>query len=275
MKLFGKQISKQVQRDLISRFIMIVLSFAIIVAFAVTSVAWFAINRQVGVTGMSVRVEVSANLVVSDSATTIAGYSQSGWNASYSEKVWNDSPTELIPTDHYDSTTYPAVDGTNTFNLVYNSNPENVGRATGRGADLTFAHVPSDGEDKYFIDRVIYIASLNKAMTRGQDYSVLTFSINEVGNGTTTNSAYKAASVDIYVSGTFKGTVNLDTLDSISVSDVGTIPLNLSGSIPITFRCYFNGALQHSEDASKTYVNSRDLAVSTDDISIDISVRAE
>ncbi|MBP5177459.1 MAG: hypothetical protein ILP02_02620 [Clostridia bacterium] len=57
MKLFGKQISKQVKRDLISRFIMIALSFAVIVAFAVTSVAWFATNQMLTSTGMKVVVD--------------------------------------------------------------------------------------------------------------------------------------------------------------------------------------------------------------------------
>ena len=122
---------------------------------------------------------------------------------------------------------------------------------------------------------MIYVASLSREMTQGNDYSVLTFSIDENGTGTNTNAAYKSASVDVYVNDLFNGTLNLDTLDSVSISDVETIPLNTSGSIKITFRCYFYGARQNANDAAKNYVNSRDLAVNTANIAIDITVTAE
>lgn len=277
-----EKISKNQKVKLIGSFISTTLLglFVVLVIFVYlnSTYGWFSNNREVNGRGMSVQAEVSPNLVLSDSATTISGYTESGWNDSYFEKVWNESPLELIPTDHYDSTVYSdsiVDDGTNVFNLVYNSNPENVARGTGKGVDLRFAHVPSDGEDLFFIDRVIYIASLSREMTQGRDYSVLTFSIEEAGTGTTTNSAYKSASVDVYVNEVFKGTLNLDTLDSFSISDITSIPLNTSGSIKITFRCYFDGALNVAGNTGKNYVNSTDLAVNTANIFIDLYVKAE
>ncbi len=256
--------------------VLVIVIASVIALAGITSVtwAWVAMNRQVESKGVSMTIESSPNLVISDSASTIATYTESSWTNSYITKTWSESTTELIPADHYDSTTYPTVAGSNNVNLVYNSNPENVVRNTGKGTSLTFTHVPSDGEDEYFIDRTVYIASLGSAMTRGTDYSNLVFTITETGSGTTTNRAYKSASVDVYVAGAYKGTLNLDTLNSITVSDVTTIPLNTSSSIEITFRCYFDGALQDANDASKNYVNSTSLATNTANITFDITITA-
>ena len=244
---------------------------------AVVSVtwAWVSMNNHLDSTGISMNVNVSANLVISDSASAIAAYTTSGWKDSYVEKMWSDDTRELIPVDHYDSATYPVVSGSDSVGLVYNDNPVNVVRTTGKGNNLTFSHVPSDGVGTYFIDKVVYVASLKTAMTKGTDYSRLTFSITETGSGTTVNTAYKSASVDVYVANVYKGTLNLDQLGSFSVTDVDSVPLNTAGSLAITFRCYFDGALQNASDNTKNYVNSTVLATNTADISFDITITAE
>ncbi|MCR5457798.1 MAG: hypothetical protein K6F14_06950 [Clostridiales bacterium] len=254
---------------LFCKLIMVGLLCSVLVA---TTFAWLGINNQADTNDVKMRVNVSPNLVISDNSSAIAGYTASSLSNSYIEKRWSEDAKELIPVDHYDSDDYPTVTGTNVFNLVYNTNPENVSRITGKGDDLTFAHVPSQSANKYFIDKVVYIASLDKAMTKNSDYSVITFTITENGSGTTTNEAYKSASVDIYVSGTYKGTLNLDDLDHFSINDINSIPLNTIGSIQITLRCYFDGALQKNNTTN--YVNSSSLATNTADISFDISIEA-
>ena len=192
-------------------------------------------------------------------------------------KSWTEDAQELIPVAHYDNSVYPTVTGTNAKNLVYNTNPEQVSRATGKKAasvDLTFAHVPADGNGTYFIDKVVYIASLGKAMAQGADYTNLMFAISESGNGTLTNTAYKSASVDVYVGNTYKGTLNLDTMSSVTVSDLTAIPINTGTPVEITFRCYFDGSLINATDNTKTYVNSAALATNNADITIGIAITA-
>ncbi len=254
------------------------LLFCAIVALTALTAAWLILNRAVDSEGVQMAIETSPNLVISDSSATIATYSEASWNDNYIVKTWSEAAGELIPADHYDSTTYPAVTGTDNVGLVYNDNPEDVNRNTGKAATnatLTYAHVPADGENMYYIDRTVYIASLEKAMTQGNEYSVIRFTIAETGDGTTTNRAYKSASIDVYVSGTYKGTLNLDTLDTFTISDVASIPLNTSSSIPITFRCYFDGALQDANDASKFYVNSTALSTNTAVITFTVTISAE
>lgn len=259
--------------------ILLIFISVVSVLLAATSVtwAWIAMNTQVASNNMKMTIEVSPNLIISDSSSAISNYSSSNWADNYVVKSWSDEATELVPVDHYDSTTYPSVTGSNAVYLVFNNNPEVVSRTTGKATGssaLTFAHVPSDGIGTYYIDKTVYIASLDKEMTQGTDYSNLTFTILESGSGTTTNRAYKSASVDVYINGVFKGTLNLDTLSSFNVSDVTTIPLNTSSSIEITFRCYFDGALLDATDNTKTYVNSAVLATNTTDITFGITITA-
>lgn len=259
--------------------VLIILSIVMVLVTIVylnNSLGWFFQSKVDSGNGMGVKVDVSQNLVVSDDVNAIASYTISGWSNEYVEKVWNASVVELIPADHYTESEYPVVEeGTNTVGLVYNTNPENVARNTGKGEDLTFAYVPADGEDTYFIDRTVYIASLDRPMTKGVDYASIEISIAEAGEATTMNNAYKSASADVYVGGAFKGTLNLDTLESITVDDLDAIPLNTSGSIEIIFRCYFDGALEKANDPTKNYVNSTELAVNTANISMEFTVAAK
>ena len=263
MKLFGK-----------TKNITVIIAALLLVSLVSATFAWLSFNRETESAGIAMTIDTSPNLVISDSSSALSAYTSANWSGSYVVHTWSDAAEELIPADHYDSTTYPSVTGTDTFGLVYNSNPENVSRSTGRGESLTFAHVPADGEGSYFIDKTVYIASLDKAMTRGTEYNDLVFEIEETGSGTTTNSAYRSASVDVYVAGTYEGTLNLDTLSSITVSDVASIPLNTSGNVEITFRCYFDGALPDPSQSGVNYVNSSALAVNTANISFDITISA-
>ncbi len=261
-----------------SKSMIVIAVLAVVLSMSIVTVAWMSANRSLGSNGVEMNVTASPNLVISDSSQTIAAYSVSTFANSYVSKSWGDEDvTELVPSDHYDSSTYPSVGGSNpnTFNLVFNTNPENISRSLGTGNDLTFEHVPADGEGTYFIDKVVYIASLDKSMARGTDYTNITFTISETGTGTTTNRAYKSASTDVYVAGTYKGTLNLDTLNTFSVADLDSIPLNTSGSVEITFRCYFDGALQDASDNTKKYVTSNALTTNTADIRMNISIVAE
>ncbi len=238
------------------------------------TLAWLIYNREVDSANMEMTIEATPNLIISDNASAIASYTKANWTDSYIVKSWADTAQELIPTDHYDSAVYTNVTGTNRFNLVYNTNPEEVSRTTGKGNGLTFEHVPADGENLYFLDRNVYIASLDKELVRGTDYTNITFTIEEVGNGTATNTAYKAASIDVYIDGTYRGTLDLDTKDSFSVSNINAIPVNTSSSINITFRCYFNGALENASDNTKTYVNSTALSTNNADVSMTVKISA-
>lgn len=57
MKFFGKELSGKAARDLITRLVLIIVSGAILVVSAVTTVAWFSRNTTVSDTGMEVVVK--------------------------------------------------------------------------------------------------------------------------------------------------------------------------------------------------------------------------
>ena len=57
MKLFGKEVSSKVKRDLIMRLVMIVISGTIIAVFAFNSVAWFSSISKLSTTGMQIVVD--------------------------------------------------------------------------------------------------------------------------------------------------------------------------------------------------------------------------
>ncbi len=60
MKLFGKEVSNKVKKDLIMRLVMIVISGTIIAVFAFNSVAWFSSVSKTDVTGMTITVDCGA-----------------------------------------------------------------------------------------------------------------------------------------------------------------------------------------------------------------------
>ena len=119
--------------------VLIILSIVMVLVTIVylnNSLGWFFQSKVDSGNGMGVKVDVSQNLVVSDDVNAIASYTISGWSNEYVEKVWNASIVELIPADHYTESEYPVVEeGTNTVGLVYNTNPENVARNTGKGEE--------------------------------------------------------------------------------------------------------------------------------------------
>jgi len=57
MKLFGKELTGKASRDLITRLVLIVVSGAVLIVSAVTTVAWFSHNTTVRGTGMQVVVD--------------------------------------------------------------------------------------------------------------------------------------------------------------------------------------------------------------------------
>lgn len=57
MKLFGKELTGKASRDLITRLVLIVVSGAVLIVSAVTTVAWFTHSTTVRATGMQVVVD--------------------------------------------------------------------------------------------------------------------------------------------------------------------------------------------------------------------------
>lgn len=252
--------------------------------------AWISTNRSLNNNGITMSVDTSPNLVISDSLSSINGYIIGDWEDSYAAINWADEANKLIPVDHYDSSKYSDVSGDNENTLlVYNTNPSVVDRTTGIKSDssqndLEFAHVPASGvpetgAGKYFIDYEVFIAALDQPLTQGADYTKLTFTITEnsledTGKATQYNSAYRSASVDIWISGLYKGTLDLNENSTFDVTSIASIPENSESAISITFRCYFNGAMQKNSQGD-TYVNSDALILETAWVNFNITIIAE
>ncbi len=245
------------------------------------TVAWFAMNKDLSSDGMSVQVQVSPNLVISDTSDDLAAATSADienraattYNDSttYFAVDWNAAVQTLIPATH---------ESTSAVGLKYNTNPGQVSPTSGlqKGSTaLTFSNLTSAGADVYYVDYTVYIGALEEAIA-SQDLTasleiVTPASYTTAGDPPHNYEIYKALSVDFWVGSTpaYAGTLNLAGLDSsvnnasttktsLKIAENTTIPLNTSGNIRVTMRCYFDGALlKQTSPSNKAFVNTAEV----------------
>lgn len=253
------------------------LSLSFILLAVTGTMAWFSMNRETDSNGMRTQIEVTPNMIISRDLTTLQNATSSNAldmiSVSFSEEG-DTVPVLKAVTHGKDSQNQDSSSG-----LVYVQNPSAIDATTGlvkSGKTLNkVAAVNPEDTNKYYIDYVVYLASLDGSI----DYDKLTVTMSPATDGyLTTHKPYSAASIDFYVStssdtiGTYAGTLNLagKTLDGTTAKtsldldgDSGTVPVNSgtgSGYIRVTMRCYFDGALVDSA-TSKAFINTATIAL--------------
>ncbi len=259
-------------KGIVSVVLLFVLASAVV--FSSITAAWLAMNTSLDSNDIKMQIEVSPNLVISDKYTgdlataTAAGTRTPAANdtnssTSFTQVVFTRSQTILIPATHASSS---------ATGLKYNTTPDRVSRTTGYKSgsdDLVLADVPASptGGRTYFVDYEVYIASTDVAMT-------VTSLRASVSGATLANDYQYAASIDFYngsvSSSNYMGTLNLankgmnssgstsggnlvaGTPQSLDLP-ITSIPLNTSGSVHIIMRCYFDGALEKTNNQAYVY----------------------
>lgn len=232
------------------------------VAVIGSSAAWFANNNQTDTSDLSTNSEVTSNLVI---ASSVENITKADIGASFDVTLADDGP-DLIPAQHHEkesdeTVAYPA-------NLRYNSNPREVSSTTGEAkgtTTLAFSPVPvykTGDENRYYFDQTVYIASSGMAL----ESSELWASMELIQEVTTGDDYLQAATIDFYVDGTYKDTLNVagQTWNQVARSKTsvllysGTIPLNTENYITVLMRCYYDGGLESA--SGETYVRSNNLS---------------
>jgi len=244
--------------------ILVFISLTLSSILATGTYAWFAINDKVEATGVQLITEVSPNLLISTSSSSIKTRTPESSSAFAISAV--STPHSFLPCTHYVKDSSGKVTAYNQ--LKYLVNTADVNRSTGLTSVPIYADVPTDSSNLFYVDYTVYLASYGKAMSNAK----LTASISAVDNGTTGLTteqldipSYKAASIDFYKSSTFRGTLNLAGLNpstnngstkrtSITIQSSGSIPQNTSSYIKVKMRFYFDGALLKS--TGQAFVNT-------------------
>lgn len=214
------------------------------------SLAWFSENKKVTAEGLSVSAKVSPNLIIAKTEDEIGAEG----NILFGIDFEGTSRSDMIAVtrDEAISDTY----------LKYLRNHYAVDHATGvvkDGYELEFEPVPSENNERYFIDYVVYIASAFDPLAVDSLTAKITIP-EAVGKD---YPYFNAASIDFYVGEVnaegYRGTTSVaDSIGSANGSVTllagGTVPLNTEGHIKVIMRCYFDGALE--DGAGTAYVNS-------------------
>ena len=250
------QIAKQ-------KIILIALSIVLLFSFfgflcTSHSLAWFAANRRVEANGVSVSAKVSPNLVIYKSADEIDDEDKA---FQFSVDFKDTSRKNMVAVTRDGSLDAP--------HLKYLVNTHAVGHESGLPKDpnvpLVYETVPATENDAYFIDYTVYIASAGVALNA----SSLTATIDppEIPEDDE-YLFYNAASIDFYVGGEYRGTASVaNAATSVELlPGGGTIPLNTDGTLEVTMRCYFDGALESTDEATgkkRAYINSYTVTPNT------------
>lgn len=260
-----KEIFKRSRAKLI---ISIVSALLTVMVLAFAAYAWFAANRNVSATEMRIQVDTTSNLVISNTPS-FTGATNTVAMTAVSRK--------LLPAMHVDD---------EAPMLQYMNSSVTIDKTTGLPtveSSEAYTLVTVADDSKYYIDYVVYISSESKALSG----ATLTAKISQPPSNDA-KPFYDATSIDFYIDGEYKETLNIAGLD-IASNDTGydpsaikkTATLLEGGRIPclndavnkyikVTMRCYFDGALHSS--ATKTYVNTVD--VQTDGLTLGISFEA-
>lgn len=248
---------------------IIVLALSACILLGTAAYAWLGANRVTDSNGIEMAIDVSENLVISDSTSEISKAKIDEINTGKT----NYTPflvTFATNDNKYVPTTHDANYTTYTSGLKYVTNNEEVDVVTGlqrSSTALTFADAASgEAGKKYYVDYVVYIASHGAALSN----HTLTAKIVSAkkGGADVTSGSLMATSIDFYVgevsSSTYKGKAQVATMSTDVVTlqaSTTDIPLNTDSWIKVTMRCYFDGALVNSTD-SKAYINSATVDLS-------------
>lgn len=262
--------NKKVNKMLLKAFIKALISFAIIAGafFAYFSISYGWLSNSVfnTVDGIHVTMNSNASVVVGNLQTetgSIAVDSSSPFSVNAS-RVSSSFVTRYVPATH----DYRTADASETL-LLYNPYPYEVDLDTGLGiadesgdaSEITLLDVPEDNNSTYYVDYVLYIASLDKSVQDAQLIARITDTLDRA--------TYRGATtVDFYVDGVYKDTLNVAQYDrslndhsteksSAVLCDDVSIPLNDDGCIEILMRCYFDGALL--KDDTHTFITRNAL----------------
>ena len=218
------------------------------------SLAWFSENKQVTAEGLSVSAKVSPNLIIAKTEDEIGAEG----NILFGVDFKGTSRSDMIAVTRDEALGDPY--------LKYLKNHYAVDHVTGvvkDGYELEFEPVPSENNERYFIDYVVYIASAFDPLL--VDSLTAKITIPEAVGAE--YPYFNAASIDFYVGEVsaegYRGTTavaaiadseNSTVSKNVVLVENGTIPLNTEGHIKVIMRCYFDGALEQSE--GQAYVNS-------------------
>lgn len=256
-------------------------SCALVAAVALSAgstFAWFSTNGTVTADNMEVKVTAAPALVISLSSTM-------GTDTAVS---FTTPESSLTPATHNNGSY--GVTETDYTGLVALSNPELISPTTGLikdGATGSLAYVQAKNASPitYYVDYTVYIASAGAAIT---DKSLVVGLSNatELAAGAETSNA---ASIDYYVGDTvsattYKGTLNLAGKDAATNDGTKTnaevelvasgteIPVATAGSLKVTMRVYYDGALK--KDSTNAYVNSAKIDTTGVSLKSTFSVKA-
>ena len=245
-------------------FISLIVSAGLLVG---TSMAWLAMNKNVSSNGMEMQIEVTPNLVISDTLDG-GGLIQVNNEHPYSVE-YTTSDTHYSPATH--DLTKSAGVLIHSSGLKYVDNIGAISLTTGlesSGAVFRY-NTAINGSSVYYVDKVVYIAAVSGSMddatlkcTIASATKIVGSSANEISSG-----SLMATSIDIY-SGTevstenYKGTINVAKsagCDEVTVF-VGDIPQDTEGKLTFTLRFYFDGALTSAP--GQAYIYSSELDTS-------------
>lgn len=266
---------------LLPLFLSVIVSAGLLVA---TSMAWLAMNKNVSSEGMQMQIEVTPNLVISD--TVSEGVIQVNVEHPYTV-TYSPSETQYAPSTH-DLTTSNGV-------LVYSSglkyvdNVEAINVSTGlENSGAVFVYdtaVNAPLGTQYYVDKVVYIAALSGTMEDVKLVCSIDSATKEVASSATpiVSGSLMATSIDIYEGTTidgshYKGTLNVATMNShtvyvlggAGVGEVDDIPQSTSGYLTYTLRFYFDGALEST--SGQAYIYSELLDTSKITINVKFSI---
>lgn len=218
-----------------------------VLMLAIASWAWFAMNKEVSNDGMTLSAETPPNLIIDFTSEAVAAATPS--NAKFSVTS-SGTYTDMKACTHDD-----AVANTK---LMYVTNPQDVSMTTGVAKDgktLTSSAVVKATNSPYYVDFVVYIASMTKEMTNSR--LKVTLSDTTPSESSAVDIA-KAATVDFYVGDdAYVGKLAVADSSSLTLTLTGNkIPLNTAGQIKVTMRCYFDGALEVAGSSGITYVRT-------------------
>ena len=262
---------KALKKQLMAAIAMVVVSA---IALSSSTYAWFAANREVTATNMTIKATSDSSLIISRAAPTAS-----------TTTITEDfvaTAVALTPATH-DSTWATYANGLKAIDTTTKSR---VNAGTGLATEYTYETTTLN---THYLDFVVYISTAGATALTNQDISV-------VITNTTTGDTRLAGSIDFYAETltssstassfgdtTFKGTLNLAGKDAatnngtatkttLKVLDNGTIPLNSSEDsfLRITMRVYFDGALL--KEAGQAYVYSN--LVTTEDLGINVKFTA-
>lgn len=245
---------------------------------AVSSFGWFSSNQRVNTSGMSMRVSVMGNLVISDNSSDIGNSEMSQINGGSPQKIVRVTDTHrYYPATHSaDYTNHPTglkrIDNSEVIDLNSGINKEDE--------TIRYANAANTETTRYFVDYDVYVASFGSDLSDAALKVTMDSAQKEVDGSLTdiTAGSLMATSVDFYAdsvaSANYRGTLNVAGLDlsndypktfnktatKTEVPLADSIPNNKEGSLHFVLRFYFDGALQSAEDQTYIYTARLDCS---------------